>query len=50
MHSIVATAAYARKLSSSSWRPFMDITGPAQQGNRCGTYPEAHTGEGSLII
>lgn len=49
MHSIVATAAYARKLSSSSWRPYMDITGPAQQGNRFGTCPEAHVGEGFMI-
>lgn len=50
MQSIVAIAAYVRKLSFDTWRPFMEITGSAYQANRCGTSPEAHAGEGLMII
>jgi hypothetical protein len=49
MQSIVANANYLRKLSLDMWRPFTGITGPAHQGNRCGTSQEAHTGGGSMI-
>lgn len=49
MQSIVAIAAYVRKLSLDTWRLFMAITGLAHQGNRCGTSPEAHAGEGFMI-
>lgn len=49
MQSIVANAAYVRKLSLDMWRPFTMITGSAHQGNRCGTSPEAHTGGGKMI-
>lgn len=49
MQSIVATASYLRKLSLDTWRLFMEITGPAHQGNRCGRSPEAHAGEGFMI-
>jgi hypothetical protein len=50
MQSILATASHQRKLSSSSWCPCADITGPAQRGNRFGMYPEAHAGEGFMIV
>lgn len=50
MQSIIAIASYMRKLSMDTWRPFAEITGPAHQGNRCGTTPEAHAGEGFMII
>lgn len=49
MQNIVATASYLRKLSLDTWRLFMEITGPAHQGNRCGRSPEAHAGEGFMI-
>ena len=49
MQSIVANAAYVRKLSLDMWRPFTMITGSDNKGNLCGTSPEAHTGGGKII-
>jgi hypothetical protein len=49
MQSIVAIASYLRKLSFGMSRALTGMTGPAHQGNRCGIFPEAHAGEGSMI-
>ena len=49
MQIIVAKAAYVSKPSLDMWRFFSRITGPAHQGNRCGTSPEACTGGGLMI-